>query len=168
MWRKVSVFCSNMAQHPLSSLSSVTVTVNSWSSHWVDLIRSEPETQSLAVEEFFYCKQLQTVTRVRQSHHDQHLPTTTETCKKEGKKVKDFDTKKQNKSSVSFTVFKNIFQSRNVINQAVFFLGNLTSLTNCVLSSSLFQAKKLRLFSFWVEPGPDEQNSVCQRRAWAR
>ena len=30
------------------------------------------------------------------------------------------------------------------------------------------QAKKLRLFSFWVEPGPDEQNSVCQRRAWAR
>ena len=41
-------------------------------------------------------------------------------ARKKVKKFKDFDTKKQNKSSVSFTVFKNIFQSRNVINQAVF------------------------------------------------
>ena len=30
-----------------------------------------------------------------------------------------------------------------------------------------FQAKKMRLFSFWVEQ-QDEQSSGCQRRAWAR
>ena len=43
-------------------------------------------------------------------------------ARKKVKKFKYFDTQKQNKSSVSFPVFKNIFQSGNVINQAVFFV----------------------------------------------